>query len=287
VIVVRHRPSVSLLISDLDNTLFDWLGMWYLSFQVLIHELETLTGLSRDALLTEVRRIHQKNGTSEYRFLIRELRSSSASTVSYRKAIRRYLAVRDKHYFLYPSVAETLSAIRSNGCAIVGYTESLRYYALRAIHRLGLDGVLTAVYSFPDHGLPEDISAEEMRAFGGPVTHLSKTESRDASPSHRKPDPKILHLIMEDFSTAGSRTVYVGDGLRTDVLMAQKAGVIDVHAEYGDTRDSKAYDLLTTVSHWTDSDIEKEKVVYSKRKVIPNHRIGSFKELLTVFDFEA
>jgi phosphoglycolate phosphatase len=289
--VLRHTTSVSLLISDLDNTLFDWLGMWYRAFEVLLCELETLTGFGRDALLTEVRRIHQKNGTSEYRFLIREFGSlggqQRVAAECYRPAIEKYLSTRDRNYSLYLSVAETLLAIRNSGCAVVGYTESLRYYALRAIHRLGLDGLLNAVYSFPDHPLPEGITAEEMRTHGGHETHLSKTYSRDALPSRRKPDPEILSLIMEDFSALPSRTVYVGDSLMKDVLMAQEAGVIDVYAKYGDTRDSAAYELLRRVSHWTESDIEKEKSVYSNREVRPSHQITSFNELLQMFHFEA
>jgi FMN phosphatase YigB (HAD superfamily) len=148
--VLRNQPTVSLLISDLDNTLFDWLHMWYRSFNVLILELETMTGLHRDALLPEVRRIHQKNGTSEYRFLIREVASlhprEGVDAAECGRAVDRYLAERDRHYKLYPSVAETLRTIRNNGCAVVGYTESLRYYAVRAVRRLRLDGLLNAVY---------------------------------------------------------------------------------------------------------------------------------------------
>ena len=96
----------------------------------------------------------------------------------------------------------------------------------------------------------------------------------------------ILETLATRLQVSPDRTVYVGDSLMKDVSMAQKAGVIDVHAKYGDTRDSAAYELLTMVSHWTDSDIEKEKSVYSNREVRPSHQITSFNELLQIFHFE-
>lgn len=44
-----------------------------------------------------------------------------------------------------------------------------------------------------------------------------------------------------------------------DVAMAQKVGVVDVHAAYGVVQHRPEYDLLRRVSHWTADDVECER----------------------------
>ena len=54
------RTRVSVLITDLDNTLWDWVGIWHSWFSRLIEYLVD-EGLDRDDLLTEARASHQRS----------------------------------------------------------------------------------------------------------------------------------------------------------------------------------------------------------------------------------
>jgi len=61
------------LISDFDNTLYDWFHMWYQSFGAMLQEIVRISGVGEDVLIPQIREIHQKYHTSEYAFLLEEL----------------------------------------------------------------------------------------------------------------------------------------------------------------------------------------------------------------------
>ena len=69
------KKNIKLIITDLDNTLYDWFVPWYKSFTVFINDVLEKTTISEDELLAEIKKIHQKHGTSEYTFdlLLKEL----------------------------------------------------------------------------------------------------------------------------------------------------------------------------------------------------------------------
>jgi len=74
----ERRPDIAkktALITDLDNTLFDWADIWYKCFSAMLDEIVRISGLPRETLIPEIQAIHQKYGTSEYSFLIEELPS--------------------------------------------------------------------------------------------------------------------------------------------------------------------------------------------------------------------
>ena len=42
--------KASVLITDLDNTLFDWVDIWHASFEAMLSEISKISGISIDAL---------------------------------------------------------------------------------------------------------------------------------------------------------------------------------------------------------------------------------------------
>jgi phosphoglycolate phosphatase-like HAD superfamily hydrolase len=66
-----HKRDISVVITDLDNTLYDWVEMWYQAFNAMLtkilKEVEP-KGVIRDRLIPEIRSVHQRHGTSEYAF---------------------------------------------------------------------------------------------------------------------------------------------------------------------------------------------------------------------------
>ncbi|CAM4322419.1 hypothetical protein PARU111607_13735 [Palleronia rufa] len=52
--------------------------------------------------------------------------------------------------------------------------------------------------------------------------------------------------------------------------MAQDAGILDVHAAYGQAQDREQYELLKEVTHWTDQDVKREQEIQSRKSVIPS-----------------
>jgi phosphoglycolate phosphatase len=285
------KSRVATIITDLDNTLYDWVAMWGAAFNAMLRVLVEQSGIDQALIEAEARDVHRKYATSEYSFLIESLPSLQRKhpgqnlTEVYGDAIRAYRAAREASLRLYPSVMETLTALKSKGCLVIGYTDSRAFYSAYRIRKLGLDGVLDFLFSPPDHDLPG--AAHELRSQPPEVYEFKKTVHRHTPEGEVKPNPAVLADIMRDVNAQPQRTIYIGDSLMKDVLMAQEAGVIDVFAKYGLAQHRDEYELLRRVSHWTDADIEREKQLKAQHNVHPSYTLTEgLAEVLDLFEFE-
>lgn len=287
------RKTVSALITDLDNTLFDWLASWHHAFSRLLDDLVRVSGIPAEALLPEIKALHQEHGTSEYAFLVHQLpclrlRARGAEpdlAGEYRSVIEAYGRARQERLALFPGVMDTLLTLKRCGVLLVVYTESLARYSVDRLRFLGLDGVVDMLYAPPDHGSPAGRTAPcEPVANGG----LERTSHRVTPRGKTKPNPALLLSILDELGVDKDRAVYVGDSLSRDIGMAQAAGVTDVHASYGMVPGrGEAYKLLRAVSHWSGSEALAEAL--ATPEIIPpsftlTHELG---EILQLFDFVA
>jgi FMN phosphatase YigB (HAD superfamily) len=259
-----HMPSINLLIVDIDNTLFDWFFFWHSSFDAMISTVVERSNISRERLLDEARLVHQHNGTSEYAWLLQNLPSVAALPDSLRCSVidsgrRAFRHARDKAEHLYDDVAETLRVVKGTGAKIAAFTESQSFYTIQRLLRFGLDGVLDVLYCTDEHDNPADLRS--IRSKPDDAYHMKNTKVVVLPLKTKKPDPNILLTIVSDFHIAPDRSLYVGDSKMKDIFMAQQAGVHDAYAKYGQSMDREGYDLLRSVSHWTDEDIEREKTM--------------------------
>ncbi|PZU06710.1 MAG: HAD family hydrolase [Sphingomonas sp.] len=291
--VVQGKPVRSVLISDVDNTLFDWVQIWHAAFSSMLEELLRLSGLDEATLLPEIRAVHQRAGTSEYAFLIGEveaLRPAAGDTPVldfYAPAIEAYRTARQQALEFYPGVEQTLKALRQRGTLIVCYTESLAYYSQYRFRKLGLDHLVDYLYSPGDHDLPDGMSREDIRFHEAAHYELERTQHRFTPPGELKPNPDILSSILRDLGVRHDQAIYVGDSAHKDIWMAQRAGVLDAQALYGAAQHREAYALLRQVSHWSDDDVERERLLIGKDHVLPTYRLNGFADLLDIVEFTA
>jgi len=287
-----EKPRVSTVITDLDNTLFDWVNIWYRSFTALLDCLVEQSGVSREILELEFKAVHQRHRTSEYAFSIQELPSllerypGENLPKKFGEAIHRYSRARKETLELYPSVFETLRALKSKGCVVVGYTESMAFYSNRRVKRLGLDGLLDCLYSPEDHDLPHGLSREDLRQYPPEEYRLFHTLHRHTPRGVLKPSPEVLLDIVKEVGARAFETIYVGDNLLKDVSMAQAARIMDVFAKYGEAKDrTEQYELLRRVTHWSPEMVERERQLRVEQ-VRPSFTLQEkFGELLDLFDF--
>ena len=231
------KKHVNAIVVDLDDTLFDWVGMWYKSFNAMVESLVAESGIDRETLLTEIKAIHERHGTSEYAFVIEELPSlrlrfpQQNLVKKFSKAIDTYRKARHKNLKLRDSVLETLCLLRAKGCLIVGFTESMAFYTVYRVRTLDLDGILDYLYSPEDHDIPQGLTREEIRKYPPEHYALKKTMHMHTAKGVQKPNPDVLCNIMEELGASPAQTVYVGDKLVKDVSMAQAAGVINIYTQ--------------------------------------------------------
>src|SRR6266481_8366450 len=230
---MKLKRQISVIVTDLDNTLFDWFEFWYHSFNGMLERVLEKSKLSREILIPEIKSVHQRHGTSEYAFLLQELPCLRAKhpgddvAAVYADAIEAYRTARKGHLKLYPDVLETLRTVKETGCLVVGYTESMGFYSNYRVRNLGLDGILDYLYSPADHDLPENLTPEQIRKYPTQHYKLKQTVHRHTPAGELKPNPKVLLDIIVDIGADPSECIYIGDSLMKDVLMAQEVGVID------------------------------------------------------------
>lgn len=283
----------SLLITDLDNTLWDWFAAWHASFSALLTNLERLSGIPASQLEPEIRRIHQLRGTSEYSYLLNEIPSLLEASgdidplTRYDEAVHAQNSARIENTHLYPGVESTLLELRSRGFMVVAFTESVAYWTEWRIRHTGLDGLIDVLYSAPDHDLPTGVTFESLRRGQPDDYGLKSTEHRHIPKGEVKPSEIILRSILKDCDKTPEEAIYVGDSKMKDIAMAQSVDVTDVHAKYGEPQQRPEYALLQRVSHWPDRDVQREQHLTKSREVSPTHVLNDgFDGLLDLLDTE-
>ena len=281
------------LVTDLDNTLWDWFAAWHASFSGMLDALVEDSGVPRPVLEAEIKALHRRYGTTEYSNLLSEVPSliAAAQGVEPWEAFPRPVEIlrkeRRAHTALYPGVMDALVQIKAAGIDVVAYTESLAYWTTWRIRKTQLDGVIDVLYSAPDHDLPRGKSFEEMRSQPDSHYGLLHTRHEHVPRGVLKPNAEVLLSILDDLNLTATDAVYIGDSLMKDIAMAQAAGVADVHAHYGEVQTEPGYDLLRRVTHWSSEDVERERALAANAQVIPTHICTStFAEVLPVLGLD-
>jgi FMN phosphatase YigB (HAD superfamily) len=277
--------TIRALITDLDNTLYDWVTFFALAFDAMINELTKLLDVDRKQLLMQFKEVHERYGSTETPWAALELVSVrlrfpklTMSEIAQRlePAFTAFNLARKKHLSLYNRVADTLEQLTNAGVTIIGHTEAL---PVNAFYRLTLLGVLdrfSRIYTVEgptlDHPFPD-----RLRSFPSP--ELIRTLPR----SERKPNPALLLDICSREGFSPKECVYIGDSQTKDVAMAKSAGVTAVWAKYGTQYDPDLWKVIVAVTHWTSADVEREaKLRENIRTVEPDFTIDQFSQLLPI-----
>jgi FMN phosphatase YigB (HAD superfamily) len=290
----HETPRVRLLVTDFDNTLYDWFASWYPAFSAMLETICASSGIAREQLLGEIREVNQRRRTSEYSYLLNELPSLTRLhphediAKVYDEAIHKFRSIRQRALRLYPGVKDALVHLKELGVPIVVYTESLAYYSAWRLRRLTLDGIVDCLYSPNDHEFPAGITPDKLRTLPSEFYNLKGTSHFSTPAGVLKPDAKVLRSIIDDRSVVVSEVAYVGDSLMKDVAMAQNVGALDVLAAYGAVQDQKEYELLRQVTYWTDVDVRREREISENPPVTPTYVLHErFDEIFQLFRFDS
>lgn len=276
-----------LLITDVDNTLFDWQKLWYECFSAMSKKAIEISGIEEDKFYSECRILHQKYGTSEYAFVLTELPSfkrlyGERVLEAMQPAIDIFRKARSENLHLYPGIEETLDRLRDAGVTIAAFTESKAFYTNYRFRKLGLDQKVDYLYSPVDHDFPLEVNSRRKLS---PENYLLKSTKHRFTPNgEHKPNPHILRSIIQELGFNTEDTVYIGDNLLKDVFMAQQADVTDVYAAYGAAHHrTEEYDLLKKVTHWTPEMVESEQEALKPGAIFPTHTLSTtFSDILKI-----
>ena len=271
-----------LLITDLDNTLYDWVGYYALAFQMLVKTTAETLSLDEEVVLDEFKGVHQRLGDSEYPLAVLELpsvkdrlgdRPPPEVLRELEGPLGAFAQARAEQLRLYPGVADALRRLRLDGVPVVGHTEAIAETAYGRLRDLGVAEHFRHLYALDHGGGPRLDHAAWERPPDGFVSVVPREE--------RKPNPALLLDICAREGVDPADSVYVGDSLTRDVGMARAAGVTAVWARYGTAYDRSLWDVLVRVTHWTDEDVARESRLREQFEgVRPDYVVDRFSDVL-------
>lgn len=266
---------IKLFITDLDDTLYPWLEFFVPAFYDMAEEVSKIVGVPEDQLLEEYRLVHQQKKSVEYpraTLLLPSVQKKYGNLpieeqlTHLDSAFHKFNSKRKKLLVLYPGVKNALDFLIKENVTIVGYTESSEENGFYRLKKLDIAHYFKEIYvSDSSYQKPDYIPAS-------PKTHVVHG---------KKPNPKLIQQICAQESASYSETLYMGDSLTKDILMAKQAGVYSVWVDIP-VQNSELYSKLVKISHWTKEDFDQEKknkLIWQSSGYIPDYTIHSFDEL--------
>jgi phosphoglycolate phosphatase len=249
------RP-VALFVTDIDNTLFDWVRYYVNAFSALLSRVEATISVPYKTLAEEAKQVFTAHGSIEYPFVVQELPSvvehygddiDGMLVKAVQPARDAFLAAAKPHFAPYAGVKETLQEIRARhpGVARVALTDAPRYVAMWKLNKLGLLDAFDAVYGLADPRIPTSVKHGRVKVDPEILLkHLQQSsfgfqgKIRILPDEYEKPGTKGLKTVLMDYEldenkAARRSVVWVGDNQRKDVGLGQRLGVTTVWASYG------------------------------------------------------
>lgn len=271
------------ILSDLDNTIYNWVDYFAPSFRGMVHALSKRTGIVEDDIVADFKGVYEQAGSLEYAFSVQELemaRSMSEDEVKdlVRIAKGAFSRVRRKNLKPYPNVQQTLNALKRENIPVIGVTNAPIFHAERRLKQLRLDGLFYGLAGWRGHDIPEDHTwtqkIKERAEQGKYDTRIMRKWS--LSKTELKPSSRGYLRVIEDLNLDVKHTICVGDSLYKDVKPALELDAIGVWAKYGRNFDAKNFETLLLITNWTEENIS---TVYDETTVVPTFIIGAFSEL--------
>ncbi len=248
--------ALSLFVTDIDNTLFDWVRYYVHAFSGLLREVEAIIGVPYAQLAEEAKDVFVRHGSIEYPFVVQELPSVTAHfgddidamlAQAVRPSRQAFNAGAETYLKPYDGVPEALAAFRAEhpGVPLVALTDAPRYVAMWKLNKLGILPLFDAVYGLPDPRIPT--STEHGRVKVDPeilLKHLQQNNFgftgriRILPDDYEKPGTKGLKTVLMDYEmdedpVHRASVVWVGDNQRKDVGLGKRLGVRTAWASYG------------------------------------------------------
>ncbi|MGH6856247.1 MAG: HAD family hydrolase [Methylocella sp.] len=282
-----------LLICDLDNTLYDWVGYFVPSFYAMVDTAVEITGCDREGLLDDFRRVHQAHADSEQPFALLETETIEriyqgvpAPLVAkiLDPAFHAFNSSRRRNIRLYPTVRETLNVLASSDLRLIAHTESKLYGVLDRLNRLDLFRYFSKIYCGERPSSRHRLPSVDVRW----LDNFPMNKVVELSHHQRKPNPEVLLEICAIEGIDLDDVAYIGDSIARDVLMARKANVFAVWAAYGSKHDPAIYKALVRVSHWTEVEVARERQLIEEAKSCrPDYTVEIFADIIHVLENNA
>lgn len=272
-----------LLITDLDNTLYNWVDFFAPSFRGMIHALAREMALPEEKLIEGFREVFKKRESLEYAFSIQELpfivdysAEDIGNFIELGKKV--FQIVRRKNLKTYHGVKETLEFLTNNGVIIVAVTNAPRYYGELRLNELRIDKYFLGIAGWEGHQIPDDSFSAIINKKAEQGKFLSKNIKYrwDFTREEIKPNPFAYLEVINTLNISHRNTFVIGDSISKDLAPAEEIGANTIWAKYGKLFSEKNFNTLLDITHWDQKKIEK---TYNEKEVEPDHVVETFSGL--------
>lgn len=276
---------MTLIIADLDNTLYSWIDFFAPSFRALTHAISRTSGVAEDDLYSGFQMTFQREGTVEFRNAIQ--RNVALATIPEGQlnhlvsiggvAFGRTMRLRLKPYV---GVKSTLIKLREHSVRVVVVTNSDAKQAAWRIRQMGLAKLVDGLVATRDDGTS---SSQDPRAYDAELERRRRLSGLKwvelVEPGGEKPSTSgYLKALSLSESASGSDVFVVGDSKEKDLRPALELGFHTVWARYGLDYDAKNFETLLRVTHWSAARVHE---TYREDMAV-DYEISSFAELLDI-----
>ncbi len=230
-----------LLVTDLDGTLCLWVDFIVPALDALVASLVQTTGEPRIKVVQALKKVYEQHGSNEYPYAVQEselFAPYAGDFASFDRLVidpAREAFSRQRRRYLrpFPTVLETLQALREEGVRVVVLTDAPRNAAEQRLRQLGLTALLEAVFCMPGYPFPDSGVADAIRRREEEGRYRLEIPVHELPRAHEKPDPRGYRAMCEVLRVRPEETIFVGDNRKKDIAVAQEVGALDVWAAYG------------------------------------------------------
>jgi phosphoglycolate phosphatase len=288
---------VRLVVTDMDNTLYSWIDFIVPAVEGMVTAICRATGFPRIKVVQSLKAVYARYESNEYPFALQESsiyaefpEFGSFDKLVIEPARTAFSEARKKYMKPYKTVEDTLQKLRERKVPVVALTDAPRNPAEYRVRKMGLDKLLTALYTLPGFTFPAsaegqtlvapDIQQKEERGeyrAACPVIELKK--------EHEKPATDGLLQICRTYGVDPTEVLVIGDSLKKDIALAQKVGALDAWAEYGTYVSLEYRERLDTVSAPSITRRHAASVFEkASQEAKPTYALSSFKQVLDILD---
>lgn len=240
------------LITDVDNTLFDWVHFFGETVEAFSRLIAKRGRVDRARVLTELRREYLQQGHVEYWTALHAVaermlddRSSAGLLADLRDT---FLGVAAQRLVPYEGVLSGLGDLRQHDVAVVAVSNSPQHVLDHRLELMGLGTVCVGV-------IGSDRVDGWRDSWESLLTNIEGRRPR--RPYHPHPvDPALgkaeaYSYVIEKFGRGPTTRVFVvGDSIERDLLPAREVGAKAIWARYGAILKWRAYQELLAVTPW-------------------------------------
>ena len=249
-----RRP---LLVTDLDNTLYDWIEYFARRLRGMIHAGALKAGLDEACLEASFKRLFRRHGTLEYPLRqVTELDVLAGVSEEEGASIRRamysaFRGVTNKRLVLYEGVEDLLGWCSDQTIPVIALTNAPVEVVQERFAHLHLQSFFSGVVA-PFMNDSKARRAVEQLECGGmfrgtpgnPRVHLLEDDEL-------KPSGSGYERVLEEWDGDPSDIFVLGDSLEKDLRPASELGCSTIWARYGTGIRPADLETLFAVTPWS------------------------------------